>query len=117
MDLPSRHGEGKFLAESRALAERLAVSGQVAARYVDRAGRPTVAWPDNPSGSPGGVAGICDPSGRLFGLMPHPDAYLYAFQHPVWARRQASGEPLDGDGAGLQLFRNGVDAATAESKG
>jgi len=112
MDLPSRHGEGKFLAESPALLERLESDGQVAARYIDPQGVPTVEWPHNPNGSPAGVAGICDPSGKLFGMMPHPDAYLYALQHPQWQRR-ARGVSSTDEGAGLAIFRNGVDAAAA----
>jgi phosphoribosylformylglycinamidine synthase len=115
MELPSRHGEGKFLAESAELHERLEAGGQIAARYVDPSGEPTLAWPHNPSGSPHAVAGVCDPSGRLFGIMPHPDAYLYAFQHPSWWRRRAGAELSTGeDGRGIDLFRNGVDAAAAE---
>ena len=110
MDLPSRHGEGKFLTESPELLRRMESNGQVAARYVDPEGRPTEAWPHNPNGSPRGVAGICDPSGRLFGLMPHPDAYLYPFHHPRWFQQR-----VEGEGAGLALFRNGVDTAAAES--
>ena len=70
-------------------------------------GSATEAWPANPNGSPGGVAGICDPTGRLFGLMPHPDAFLYPFQHP----RAVRGGPLPAEGGGLAIFRNGVDAA------
>jgi phosphoribosylformylglycinamidine (FGAM) synthase-like amidotransferase family enzyme len=112
MDLPSRHGEGKFLAEGPELLERLESAGQIAARYVDGEGRPTEAWPDNPNGSPRGVAGICDPSGRLFGMMPHPDAYLYALQHPLWHRRRRT-ESLPDEGEGLRIFRNGVDAAAS----
>ena len=110
LDLPSRHGEGKFLAESPELLERLERQGQLVARYVGPDARPTERWPDNPNGSPRGVAGICDPSGRLFGLMPHPDAYLYPFHHPRW-RRGSSGDHQEG--AGVGLFRNGVDAAAA----
>ena len=110
MDLPSRHGEGKFLAESPELLERLEASGQVAARYVDRDGQATEVWPDNPNGSLHAVAGICDPSGRLFGLMPHPDAYLYPFHHPNWRRRQQRGS-LPAEGEGLAIFRNGVQQA------
>jgi len=110
MELPSRHGEGKLLFESRELFERLDRAGQLVARYLDAAGQPTEEWPFNPNGSPGGVAGICDPTGRLFGLMPHPDAYLYPFHHPRWRRRAAEGR-LGDEGAGLALFRNGVDAA------
>jgi len=110
LELPSRHGEGKFLVEGE-VAERLEAKRQIAVRYVDRAGRPTEAWPDNPNGSPNAVAGICDPTGRIFGLMPHPDAFLYAFQHPQYFRRKARREALPEEGGGLAIFRNGVDAA------
>ncbi len=112
LELPARHGEGKFLAESDELLERLERAGQVVARYVDGTGAPTETWPHNPNGSPRGVAGVCDPSGRLFGLMPHPDAYLYPFHHPRWERAQANGD-LPAEGAGLRIFRNGVDYAAA----
>lgn len=112
MELPARHGEGKFLAENLDLLERLESAGQIVARYVDPNGKPTVEWPFNPNGSPRGVAGICDPSGRLFGLMPHPDAYLYPFHHPRWRHRRLAG-PAPDEGAGLAIFRNGVDAAAA----
>ncbi len=112
MELPARHGEGKFLAESESLLARLESSKQVAARYVDAGGAPTVEWPDNPNGSPHAVAGVCDPSGRLFGLMPHPDAYLYPFHHPRWKRQQVE-DRLPAEGQGLAIFRNGVNAAAA----
>jgi phosphoribosylformylglycinamidine (FGAM) synthase-like amidotransferase family enzyme len=112
MDLPARHGEGKFLCESDEILGRLKDGRQVAARYVDDDGAATQDWPANPNGSPGAVAGICDPSGRLFGLMPHPDAYLHPFQHPRWSRRRHSGE-VPAEGEGLRIFRNGVDAAAA----
>jgi phosphoribosylformylglycinamidine synthase len=114
MDLPARHGEGKFLTESPELLERLEADRQVAARYVDSQGVVTEQWPDNPNGSPRGVAGICDPSGRLFGMMPHPDAYLYPFNHPEWRRMKQNGT-LPTEGSGLAIFRNGVDAAAAKS--
>ena len=112
MELPSRHGEGKFLAESPAVLERIEANYQVAARYIDPAGEPTEEWPFNPNGSPHGVAGVCDPSGRLFGLMPHPDAYLYGFHHPNWTRAAREGT-LPDRGAGLAIFQNGVAAAVA----
>ena len=114
LELPSRHGEGKFLAAGPEEMERLEEGRQIALRYVDAGGRPTESWPDNPNGSPGAVAGICDPSGRLFGLMPHPDAYLYPFQHPLWSRRRLTGNGAT-EGGGLAIFRNGVDAAAAAS--
>jgi phosphoribosylformylglycinamidine synthase len=109
IDLPSRHGEGKFLADEE-VRKRLDDENLVAVRYVDSTGTPTEEWPHNPNGSGGAIAGICDPSGRLFGLMPHPDAFLYPFQHPQWSRRRYEGA-VDAEGQGLAIFRNGVDAA------
>ncbi len=111
IELPTRHGEGKWLTASQEVTDRLEAGHQVALRYVDADGAATEAWPDNPNGSPGGVAGVCDPSGRLFGLMPHPDAFLYPFQHPLWFRQAESERAVEG--AGLAIFRNGVRAATA----
>ncbi len=111
MDLPSRHGEGKFLVENPELLARMEEAGQVAAHYVDQDGAPTEEWPANPNGSPGGVAGVCDPSGRLFGLMPHPDAFLYPFQHPGWFRGEDRNTP---EGQGIAIFRNGVDYVAAQ---
>lgn len=110
MELPSRHGEGRFLAENAALLERLEGAGQVVARYVTPDGKPTEEWPHNPNGSPRAVAGVCDPSGRLFGLMPHPDAYLYPFHHPDWQRHRLDGSSPS-EGEGMAIFRNGVDSA------
>lgn len=109
MELPSRHGEGKFLAEP-GIAERLERDHLVVARYLDPSGTPTEAWPFNPNGSPNAVAGVCDPSGHLFGLMPHPDAYLYPFHHPRWTHRKLAGT-LGAEGDGLKIFSNGVAAA------
>jgi phosphoribosylformylglycinamidine synthase len=112
IELPARHGEGKLLCESEELLARLEAAHQVPVRYVDAAGAPTMSWPENPNGSPDAAAGLCDPSGRLFGLMPHPDAFLYPFQHPQWSRWKAAGT-VPAEGAGLAMFRNGVDSAAA----
>jgi phosphoribosylformylglycinamidine synthase len=110
MEVPSRHGEGVFLTETPEVRARLEAGRQIVARYAGPDGRPTESWPENPNGSPGGVAGICDPSGRLFGIMPHPDAHLLAVHHPLWTRRRLRG-PLAEEGEGMTIFRNGVDAA------
>lgn len=111
MEMPSRHGEGKFVAPDDVMG-RLREGRQIVARYTGPDGTPTQEWPFNPNGSPDAVAAICDPSGRLFGMMPHPDAFLYPFQHPLYYRRRGTGpEPAEGDG--MRIFRNGVDQAAA----
>ncbi|GAB4257271.1 phosphoribosylformylglycinamidine synthase subunit PurQ [Deferrisoma sp.] len=101
---PVRHGEGKFVTRSPEVLEDLEARGLVALRYTDPDGRPTQAYPWNPNGSPGAVAGVCDPTGRVFGLMPHPEAFLHRTNHPRWTR-----EDLPEEGQGLALFRNAVE--------
>lgn len=108
-DLPARHGEGKFVVESEAALDRLERRGQLALRYAGPDGRATEGWPFNPNGSKRGVAGICDPTGRIFGLMPHPDAFLHPWHHPDWRRHGDPGREIVP--AGLEIFRRGVEAA------
>lgn len=95
MELPIRHGEGRFVSRSPALLAELGERGLIAATYAGR----------NPNGSEGAVAGICDPSGRVFGLMPHPEAFIHPESHPRYFRDRIA------EGAGLAIFRNGVAAA------
>lgn len=112
LELPSRHGEGKLVFADPAQRAALEAAHQVPLRYADANGQPTESWPDNPDGSPGGAAGLCDPSGRIFGLMPHPEAYLYPENHPRWIAQREAG-CLPDTGLGLQLLANGVRAALA----
>jgi phosphoribosylformylglycinamidine synthase len=112
IDLPARHGEGKFLPADDDVLTRLESGRQIPVRYAGPDGARTEEWPFNPNGSPGGIAGVCDPTGRLFGLMPHPDAFLYPFQHPAWSRGRHDGT-APAEGAGLRMFANGVDAIAA----
>lgn len=107
MDMCIRHGEGKFVAENDAVLARLQAEGLVALRYVDEAGNPAAAFPGNPNGSVDGIAGICDPTGRVFGLMPHPEAFVLTEHHPDWTRRKAAGEPLP-EPLGRRIFENAV---------
>jgi phosphoribosylformylglycinamidine synthase len=107
LDLPVRHGEGRLLAlpEARAL---IAQHHLAACSYVDpHTGQRTQRFPANPNGSEEAIAGLCDATGRLFGLMPHPEAFLHRENHPRWRR----GGPDRGEG--LDIFRNGVRACRA----
>jgi len=101
---PVRHGEGKFVTASPRVLAEMEAAGLVALRYTDPQGDPTQAYPWNPNGSPAAVAGVCDPTGRVFGLMPHPEAFLHRTNHPRWTR-----EDLPEEGQGLALFRNAVE--------
>ena len=83
--LPIAHGEGKFIPRDGQVLERLRAADQVAVRYVDEQGR-TGTFPVNPNGSVDDVAGICDPTGRAMGLMPHPERFVEITQHPRWTR-------------------------------
>jgi phosphoribosylformylglycinamidine synthase len=97
LGLPIAHGEGRFVCESDQLLEQLRRNGQVALRY-DPA--------DNPNGSVDDIAGICDPSGLILGLMPHPERYVHPTHHPQWARHGAA---ADREPAGLGMLRNAVN--------
>jgi phosphoribosylformylglycinamidine synthase len=110
LPVPSRHGEGKLVLADAGLRARVTAEHLVPVRYVDADGRPTETWPDNPSGSAGGFAGLCDATGRVFGLMPHPEAYLYPECHPRWIA-QADQGCLPAVGHGLGILVNGVRAA------
>lgn len=114
IELPVRHGEGKLYAANGDL-ERLFDNGQVVARYADSTGNPAGGhWPANPNGSLRDIAGVCDPTGRIFGLMPHPEAFNHVTNHPDWAREKQAlarqGKAMaDQTGEGVQIFRNAVD--------
>ncbi len=97
MALPIGHGEGRFVARDSTVLARLERSGQVALRYGPD---------DNPNGSDGDVAGICDTSGRIFALMPHPERYLDWNRHPFFTR--LGPEAARGETPGLSIFRAAV---------
>ncbi|MFQ5590526.1 MAG: phosphoribosylformylglycinamidine synthase subunit PurQ [Phycisphaerae bacterium] len=102
LEMPVEHAEGKVVTASDEVTRRLDVSGCVALRYVDAQGRYD-RYPANPNGSVGGIAGLCDPTGRILGLMPHPDRHFDRMHHPQWTRRSPVGPP-----DGLKLFQNAV---------
>ena len=113
LPLPVRHGEGRFVAQDEATLKQLERQHLVCLRYADpETGEPTQEFPANPNGSGKAIAGICDASGRVFGLMPHPEAYLSPFNHPQWPRQKLNGV-LPEKGLGLALFENAVRFASA----
>jgi phosphoribosylformylglycinamidine synthase len=103
--LPVAHAEGKFVPRGSGTLRRLKQNKQVVFTYVNEDGEPA-GYPGNPNGSIGGIAGICDPTGRIFGLMPHPERHSLPTQHPRWTR-----EGLKEEGEGLAIFRNAVEFA------
>lgn len=102
LHLPVAHGEGNFICRAPWILQGLVQAGQVVLRYVGEDGQPGP-YPINPNGSQGDVAGVCDASGRVLGLMPHPERHVLPTQHPRWTRLGLAEE-----GDGLPLFRNAV---------
>ncbi len=102
MFVPIAHGEGRFLCRMDWQLEGLRQAGQAVLRYVDADGN-SGGYPVNPNGSQGDIAGICDATGRVLGLMPHPERHVLPTQHPHWTRLGLADE-----GEGLALFRNAV---------
>jgi phosphoribosylformylglycinamidine synthase len=111
---PVRHGEGKFYADDDTLA-RLLENNQIALQYADTEGNLAQGrFPFNPNGSLHDVAGICDSTGRIFGLMPHPEAYNHWSNHPDWTRDREKlrrqGQTLkSGPTVGIRMLQNAVD--------
>lgn len=114
MYLPVAHAEGRFVCRSPQTLDRLRQSGQLALSYAPLAAPAStndpattnahVPYPDNPNGSQAAVAGVCDPTGRICGLMPHPERHVDPTHHPRWTRR---GPAEVGDG--LRVFQNAVE--------
>ena len=119
IECPVRHGEGKYVMPTASDIDRLALNHQLTVRYVD----PTTSvgdgitdellpYPLSPNGSMRNIAGICDSTGLVFGLMPHPEAIYARWLHPTHTRHKPGPDNpgLDGwEGEGLQLFRNAVE--------
>ena len=103
MFLPVAHGEGKFIPKDNSVLERLKKNRQIVFRYCTKEGNAPV-YPDNPNGSVEDIAGICDATGRVFGLMPHPERHFLFTQHPYWTRLDKKTE----FGDGMRIFENGV---------
>ena len=100
ISLPVAHGEGKFYAEKTVIG-KIEKNSQVAARYCDKSSN-AGSYPVNPNGSLNDIAGITDKSGKIFGLMPHPERFIFPQQWPYWPKNKM--EPF-----GLKIFQNAVN--------
>ncbi len=101
--LPVRHGEGKFVVKDQQVLARLRRNNHIVFQYVDADGNPA-GYPHNPNGSVENIAAICDETGRIFGMMPHPEAFTHMTNHPAWTRQD-----LPEEGEGMAIFRNAVN--------
>ena len=101
--LPIAHGEGKVVTCDDATLDKLRADEHIAFKYVDENGQEGE-FPVNPNGSVDSIAGLTDSTGRVLGLMPHPERYTRATQHPRWSRHK---DRLDADG--MTLFTNAVN--------
>ena len=105
MYLPMAHAEGKFVARDADILGALDRNGQIALRYATSTGDcRTVPYPDNPNGAQLNAAGVCDETGHVLGLMPHPERHLDPTNHPHWTRGEAGAV-----GDGLKVFQNAVE--------
>lgn len=116
MEVPIAHAEGRIAVVNDSVLQSLRDAQQISLCYWNddanalaaKSGDPTsigiLPEPANPNGAIANIAGLSDSTGRVLGLMPHPERYLFATQHPQWTRLG-----LKGDGEGLQLFRNAVE--------
>jgi phosphoribosylformylglycinamidine synthase I len=121
IELPVRHGEGKFYSDEQTI-KRLIDNNQVVLRYATPDGNPAdLKFPFNPNGSLYDIAGICDSTGRIFGLMPHPEAFNHWTNHPDWTRtkeklkrqeKTVTTDPTDG----IRIFKNAVTYCETFSK-
>ncbi len=110
MNVPVRHGEGRIFFKDVSTFAAVQEQQQIVVQYCTEKGDLATEFPANPNGSQLAIAGICDPTGKIFGLMPHPEAYVNPYTHPNWSRLKHEGMlPKHGDG--FMVFKNAVDYA------
>ncbi len=109
LEVPVRHGEGRLIIQDEATRAAIEARGLNCLSYVDLNGSSTEVYPFNPNGAALNCAGLTDTTGRVFGLMPHPEAFLSLYNHPDWARRKRADPGISEEGDGLRLFRNIVE--------
>lgn len=106
ISLPVAHGEGKFVTIDNTVLKRIEKEGKVVFRYTDLYGQKQ-GYPFNPNGSLNNIAGITNSRGNILGLMPHPERFIFSWQHPGWTNRSFNSDIY---GFGLKIFRNAVES-------
>ena len=107
--LPVRHGEGKLVVKDKSILKKLEKGDQIVLKYIhEKTREPTMEYPYNPNGSVAAIAGICDPTGRVFGMMPHREAFWSPYNYPHWPRLKIRGKVPE-EKHSLQISRNAVE--------
>ncbi len=122
VEYPVAHAEGKFIPASNDVLDELSSKGQIVFRYCDPANpnaceRDDVLYPLNPNGSIANIAGICDPTGRVLGLMPHPERFTHPTNHPRWTRLRedaSADKSAEKEPDGMPLFGSAVEYVMQE---
>ena len=109
LPVPVRHGEGKLVIKDDRIRNEIIEKNLIALSYADKDGKITVEYPKNPNGSEFSAAGLTDPTGQIFGLMPHPEAYLSFYNNPSWPKLKREGKEIDRKYTGQAIFDNIVN--------
>ncbi len=104
--LPIRHGEGKLIIKNESVKAEIIKKNLNCLTYCDKNGKETSEYPINPNGSDLNCAGLTDESGHIFGMMPHPEAFLSLYNHPNWSQMKRQNPEITDDGEGLKIFTN-----------
>ena len=113
-EMPVRHGEGKLIIGNEKIKMAILEQGLNCLTYTDSSGAATANYPENPNGSELNCAALSDPSGQVFGLMPHPEAFLSLYNHPNWGQLKRQHPNINEDGQGLEFFKNIVETVLAQ---
>ena len=106
LPIPVRHGEGRLIFENDEIRQTVQNQALNCLTYCTADGTPTSEYPANPNGAELNCAGLCDPTGQVFGLMPHPEAFLSLYNHPNWGQQRRADANISEEGLGLQIFKN-----------
>ena len=106
INLPVRHGEGKLIIGSEELKDKIVKQQLDCMHYCDEDDNITDLYPLNPNGSDLNCGALTDPTGQVFGLMPHPEAYLSLYNNPNWPSIKRNNPKISEAGEGLKIFQN-----------